>query len=249
MLKISLITATYNSAATLADTIHSVQRQTYAHIEHLIQDGGSQDNTLSIAEAHSHLRVVSEPDEGLYDARNRGIARARGEVIGILNSDDFYVHDQVVEKVMRIFQQYPAILAIYGDLQYVDEHDTNKVIRHWKAGESTLRAWRLGWMPPHPAFFVRRELYERYGTFNTTLRSAADYELMLRFCYKHRAPTAYLPEVLVKMRAGGMSNASLKHRLLANREDSRAWELNDLRRPLLLPLLKPLRKVPQWLRR
>lgn len=246
-MKISIITATYNSAKTLRDTIKSIQNQCYSDIEYIIIDGASKDNTVAIAKEYNGLvsHILSEPDQGIYDAMNKGIALATGDVLGILNSDDFYAHEQVLEVVMNAFQKR-NVDTVYGDLQYVDAENTSQVVRHWRAGGFYYKQFRYGWMPPHPAFFVRRELYEKYGVFDTSFRSAADYELMLRFLYKHRATAYYIPEVFVKMRTGGMSNANFRHRIRANREDLRAWRVNGLRPYFFTTLLKPIRKLNQF---
>lgn len=244
---VTIITATYNSAATLADTLESVASQTYPRIEHLIIDGVSIDDTAAIAACYPHVaRFVSEPDKGLYDAMNKGVKLASGDIIGILNSDDFYADNRVIEKVVALFQN-PETLAVYADLQYVDENNTNKVIRHWKAGIYDQQAFYYGWMPPHPSFFVRKQLYEQCGVFNTSFRHSADYELMLRFLLRYNAPAAYLPEVVVKMRMGGQSNASFKNRWKANREDRRAWTVNGLTPYFFTIPLKPFRKIGQFL--
>jgi glycosyltransferase len=244
---VTIITATYNSAATLADTLETVAGQTYQHIEHLIIDGASSDETAEIAARYPHIsRFVSEPDKGLYDAMNKGIQLASGEIIGILNSDDFYANNRVIEKIVEQFQD-PDILAVYADLQYVDATDTTKVIRNWSAGGYDQQAFYYGWMPPHPSFFVRKQLYIDCGVFNTSFRYAADYELMLRFLLRYHAPAAYLPEVVVKMRVGGHSNVSLKNRLRANREDRRAWDVNGLTPYFFTIPLKPFRKIGQFL--
>lgn len=244
---VTIITATYNSEATLADTLESVASQTYPKIEHLIIDGVSTDDTAAIAARYPHVaRFVSEPDKGLYDAMNKGIKLASGDIIGILNSDDFYADNRVIEKVVELFQN-PDTLAVYADLQYVDAEDTSKVIRHWKAGIYDQQAFYYGWMPPHPSFFVRKQLYEQCGVFNTGFRYSADYELMLRFLLRYNAPAAYLPEVVVKMRMGGQSNASLKNRWSANREDRRAWTVNGLTPYFFTIPLKPFRKIGQFL--
>ncbi|MBC6994157.1 glycosyltransferase family 2 protein [Neolewinella lacunae] len=245
---ISIITATYNSAATLADTLDSLLAQQWPGLEVILQDGGSTDATLEIAARYPFVRIESVRDGGLYDAMNRGIARATGEVIGILNSDDFYPSPQVLHWVAEVFARRPEVDALYGDLVYVAAERTERVVRRWIARQYDHAAWRWGWMPPHPTFFVRRHVYERYGSFQTDLRLAADYEFMLRCCYRHGIKVVYLPRVLVHMRVGGVSNKSLANRLAANREDRRAWELNGLQPPAALALLKPLRKVKQWLR-
>lgn len=245
-MRISIITATYNSAATVADTLRSVAEQTYPQVEHLIVDGLSKDDTLRIVEQFPHVaRVNSEKDKGIYDAMNKGIALSSGEIVGILNSDDFYVNSEVLQWVAEAFAD-PAIDAVYGNLQYVDPLNTNKVLRNWRAGAFHRNKFYQGWMPPHPGFFVRRRLYDQYGVFNTALRSAADYEIMLRFLFKHEAKAAYVDKLLVKMRSGGVSNASLRNRLRANREDRQAWLLNGLKPRFYTLTLKPLRKINQY---
>lgn len=244
--KITIVTATFNSGLTLSDCLNSVSSQHTAS-EHLIIDGGSTDNTLAIARSYPHIsRIVSECDNGLYDAMNKGIALASCNVIGILNSDDFYANDQVLSKVAEIFED-SSIDTCYGDLQYVAADETSKIIRNWKAGEFSLNGFHWGWMPPHPTLFVRRRIYEKYGMFNLDLGSAADYELMLRFLVKNKVTTKYIPEVLVKMRNGGVSNRSFKNRINANRMDRKAWNVNGLRPYPWTTIIKPLRKIPQYL--
>lgn len=245
-MKISIITATHNSAATIRDTLACIASQKYANIEHIIVDGLSKDNTLDIVKEFSHVaKVISEKDKGIYDAMNKGVQLATGDIIGILNSDDFYTDPSVLEKVAAAFKD-PAVEAVYGDLQYVKQDDVQVVTRTWKSGKFEKRYLYYGWMPPHPTFFVRRYIYDKCGLFNTTLRSAADYELMLRVLLKFDACAQYIPEVLVKMRVGGASNASLKNRIKANKEDAMAWKLNDLKPYFFTMWLKPLRKVLQF---
>ena len=248
-MKISIITATYNSAATVNDTLKSIAAQTYPGIEHIIVDGLSKDDTLECVRQYPHVaKMITEKDKGIYDAMNKGVRMASGDIVGILNSDDLYASNEVLEKVMKAFED-PTVDAVYGDLQYVAADNINKVVRTWIAGNYSSRSFYFGWMPPHPAFFVRREVYEKYGHFQLELRTAADYEIMLRFLLKHKIKAVYLPELLVKMRAGGASNASLKHRINANKEDRRAWELNGLRPYFFTLWLKPLRKVVQFFKR
>ena len=245
-MRISIITATYNSSSTIKDTLESVRDQTYKNVEHLIIDGLSKDDTLEIVGAYPHVsKILSEKDKGIYDAMNKGISHANGDIIGILNSDDFYASPEVLSKVARAFED-PSIDAVYGDLQYVDHGNTQKIVRRWKAGNYTKKSFYYGWMPPHPSFFVRKKLYEQSGNFNLQLRSAADYEIMLRFLLKNNYKAAYIPEVLVKMRTGGMSNASLKNRLRANREDRMAWSLNGLKPWFFTLIMKPLRELGKW---
>jgi len=243
----SLVTATYNSASLVSSCLSSVQSQPFS-VEHIIIDGASVDTTLVAVRSFPHVaKIISEPDQGIYDAMNKGIALATGDVVGILNSDDFYADSQVLERVARIFAD-PSVDSCYGDLQYVTP-DATTVVRHWKAGQMHERSFYWGWMPPHPTFFVRRSVYEQFGLFNLNLGSAADYELMLRFLVKNRITTAYIPYVLVKMRTGGASNASLQNRLKANAMDRKAWSVNGLNPYPWTIIAKPLRKIGQFFRR
>lgn len=246
--RFTIITATYNAARTLRETLASVASQSIT-VEHLLIDGGSTDDTLAIARRYGkHLaKVVSEPDQGMYDAMNKGIAMASGEVVGMLNADDRYAGPDVLEKVAGVFAD-PDVEACYGDLVYFrDGKDGKKrIVRYWKAGQYHSRRFYWGWMPPHPTFFVRRSVYERFGGFRLEFGTAADYELMLRFLLKHPIRVAYIPEVLVEMRVGGRSNASLGARLEAHRNDRLAWKVNGLRPYPWTLACKPLRKVPQW---
>ena len=246
-MKISIITATYNSAVTITDTMRSIAEQDHPNIEHIIIDGGSSDDTVTIVRAFPHVaKVVSEKDKGIYDAMNKGIAIATGDIIGILNSDDVYTHEKVLSKIASAFAD-PAIDVVYADLQYVDAENTNRTIRTWKAGNYRPGLFYYGWMPPHPTFFVRKKVYAAAGTFNISLRSSADYELMLRILLRNKARAGYIPEILVRMRAGGQSNATLKNRVMANREDRMAWQLNGLKPYFFTLYLKPLRKISQFI--
>lgn len=248
-MKITIITATYNSAATVRDTLNCIAGQSYQAIEHIIVDGVSSDNTLDIVKEFPHVaQVVSGKDKGIYDAMNKGLKLATGEVVGILNSDDFYDNREVLSQVMAAFND-PSVDVVYGDLQYVKKNNVYVVIRNWKSGQYKKKYFYYGWMPPHPAFFVRRKIYDEVGLFNTDLRSAADYEMMLRILVRHNARASYIPRVLVKMRAGGMSNASIKNRLRANREDRKAWDLNELKPFFFTTWLKPMRKIIQFITR
>lgn len=246
-MKISIITATYNSANTIKDTLESVGKQDHLDIEHIIIDGRSTDNTLSIINRFPYVsKILSEKDNGIYDAMNKGVRLATGDIIGILNSDDMYTSHRVISKVMRVFED-ETIDAVYGDLQYVQQNDIRKVTRTWHAGEFSKKKFYYGWMPPHPTFFVRRKVYEKAGLFNTSLLSSADYEFMLRALLKNDHTVKYIPEVLVKMRTGGISNASLKNRINANKEDRKAWKLNELKPYFFTIPFKPLRKIFQFL--
>ena len=246
-MKVSIITTCKNSAETIEDTIVSVLSQDYSDIEYIVIDGNSNDETLSIIEKYrAHIHVfISEPDNGFYYALNKGIGRATGDVVGILNADDFYASKSVISEVVKTFVLTNSD-AVYGDLHYVDRSDTSKIIRNWVSGNYTKGLFLKGWMPPHPTFFVKRNLYEQFGVFDVSFKSAADYELMLRFIHKHQVKIAYLPLVFVKMRVGGKSNVSLKNRLKANLEDRRAWKVNGIRPHLLTLIYKPLRKLSQF---
>jgi len=246
---LSIITATFNAASTVADCLKSVASQTH-RAEHFLIDGASTDTTLEIVRriAPANTRIISEPDHGIYDAMNKGIALATGEIIGILNADDFYASPDVLSMVAKTFDD-PTVMSCYGDLEYVKSAGARNfsVVRYWKSGRFTSRSFYWGWMPPHPAFFVRKSVYEQHGLFNLNLGSAADYELMLRLLLKERISSVYIPEVLVRMRIGGASNRNFTARLAANRMDRKAWEINGLMPYPWTLLCKPVRKIGQYL--
>lgn len=248
-LRISIITVTYNSASTIKDTLESIKNQDYPYIEHIIIDGGSKDNTMDIVAQYPHVAIKkSEKDKGIYDAMNKGLQLATGDIIGILNSDDMYATNQVLSKVATRFKTENRPV-LYGDLQYVHQNNLNKVVRTWVSGNYTKSSFYYGWMPPHPTVFFRKWVYEEVGLFNTSFRVAADYEMMLRVLFKKEYKASYLNEILVKMRTGGVSNDSLKNRLKTNREDKVAWEINDLNPRFYTLYLKPIRKISQFFRR
>lgn len=246
-MKISVVTITYNSALTLRDTIESVLTQRYKNIEYLIVDGGSTDETLDIIKSFSDDRIkwISEPDKGIYDAMSKGKRMTTGEVVGILNSDDFYPDNLVLERVAAAFSD-EKIDAVYGDLKYVDYLDTSKITRNWVSGEYNRENFLRGWMPPHPTFFLRKAAFEKYGYYNPDFKSAGDYELMLRMLFKNKLKAHYIPQVQVTMRAGGVSNSSIKNRIRANREDKLAWQLNGIKPKWYTLIMKPLSKLRQW---
>ncbi len=248
-MKISVITASFNNADTIADTIRSVIAQDYAEVEYIIIDGGSVDDTLKIADQFKSTisTLISEKDGGIYFALNKGIELATGDVIAFLHADDIFADAKVISKVMQQFKD-KNVESVYGDLHYVDRVDTKKIIRNWRSGEYKHGLFLKGWMPPHPSFFLKKDIYKKFGAFNTSFRSAADYELMLRMLHKNKISTAYLPEVIVKMRVGGVSNSSMKNRVKANREDKRAWEVNGLKPGVLTFIRKPLSKIKQFFR-
>lgn len=194
-------------------------------------------------------KVVSEKDKGLYDALNKGIGMATGEVVGMLHSDDIYADEQVLSRIANEFKKHSDTQAVYGDLVFVNRADTSKVMRTWIAGEYSEDAFVQGWMPPHPTFYIKKECYDKYGVFNTSLKLSADYELMLRMIHKNKVNVRYIPQTLIKMRMGGVSNVSFFVKLKANLEDKMAWKLNDIKPGKLTLLKKPLHKLKQYFKR
>lgn len=249
-MKVTLITVVFNGVATIRDCIVSVLSQTHPDIEYIVIDGNSSDGTADVVRSFGSriTRFISEPDRGLYDAMNKGLRLATGEVIGFLNSDDFYRHENVIRNMVATLERTGSD-ATYGDMLYVDRTDTAKVIRYWRSGHYRDGDFLWGWMPGHLSFFARRWVYEKYGYFNLNLKSAADYELMLRFIHKHKIRLSYMDEVTIVMRVGGVSNQSLHHRLKANREDREAWRLNGLKPYFFTLWLKPVRKIKQYVSR
>jgi glycosyltransferase len=248
-MKISIITIAYNSGHSISDAINSVLSQTYPDIEYIIVDGKSKDNTVEIVKSYGNRisKFVSEPDKGIYDALNKGVRMATGDVIGFMHSDDLFASNDIITKVAEIFKS-KDVDSIYGDLQYVYKNDTNKVLRYWKSGKFSVRRLKMGWMPPHPTFYVKKKIYDAYGLFNTDFRIAADYDTMLRFLGKHRISTQYLPEVMVKMRVGGASNRSLKNIIKKSKEDMKAIHDNNFGSIFTL-VFKNLRKVTQFIKK
>jgi glycosyltransferase len=246
-MKISIITVAYNSAATIADTLASVASQTHPDIEHIVIDGASRDATLEVVRAHgAHVaRVVSEPDAGIYDAMNKGLRLASGELVGFLNADDMFAHAGVVALIAQAAERNPAADAVYGDLVYVRADRPDQVLRQWRSGKFSPSRLRFGWMPPHPTFYVRSDRLEGLGLFNTSMRIAADYDFMLRCLSRPQAQATYIQEILVRMRAGGASNRSLKAVVNKSREDLRALRQNGAGGWFAL-LCKNVRKLPQF---
>lgn len=219
-IKISIITATYNCATTLPDAFDSVADQTYQNREHVLIDGASTDGTLALLESRRGQisTLISEPDKGIYDALNKGIANSSGDVVGFLHADDVYADSHVLERIAEAFAD-PSVTAVYGDLQYVRKQDTGSIVRHWRAGPYSAAKLGWGWMPPHPSLYVRRDWYARIGGFDTRYRISADYDSILKFFTQPDFHAVYIPEILVKMRVGGASNRSLKNILRKSRED------------------------------
>jgi len=247
-MKISIITAVYNNEQTIRQCIESVLSQSHPAIEYIVIDGGSTDGTVEIIKSYGEkiAYFISEQDKGLYDAINKGISVSSGEVIGILHSDDFYAADNIIKTVDEYMTMH-GVDSCYGDLLYVRKDSADKIIRYWKSCPYREGLFQKGWMPPHPTFFVRKAIYEKYGAFNTNFEIAADYELMLRFLLKHKVSTTYIPEIIVKMRTGGMSNGSLRNIFIKSLEDYRAWTVNALPRCFYTIPLKNLSKVIQFI--
>ncbi|MBE0427868.1 MAG: glycosyltransferase [Nitrospirae bacterium] len=248
-MKTSIITASFNCAQTIEDCIQSIINQTYPDIEHIVIDGGSKDGTLEVINKYRDkiAKLVSEPDKGIYDAMNKGLRYTTGDIVGILNSDDVYADEYVLENVVKAMSEN-NVDTCYGDIVYVERDNMEKVVRDWKGGEFNKQNFRKGWMPPHPTFFVRKEIYQKYGVFNTDFPIAADYELMLRFLYKHNISTVYIPRLLVKMRTGGKSKPELNRIAKNMLENYRAWKVNGLEPNLLTFIMKPLSKATQYMK-
>nr|WKN34643.1 glycosyltransferase [Tunicatimonas sp. TK19036] len=246
-MKISIITVVYNNVDTIGDSIQSVLNQDYEDIEYIVVDGQSDDGTIDVIQQYAdEIDVfVSEKDDGLYDALNKGITFANGEIIGILHADDIFNSDQAVSHIARAFQQQ-EVDCVYGDLVYVNRDHTDEVIRTWKSGAFQRKKFLSGWMPPHPTFYMKRECFDQHGMYDTSFTCSADYELMLRYLYKNELTCGYVDETIVRMRVGGISNGNLKNRWKANQEDALAWKKNDLRPLPFTRMVKPLRKIGQF---
>lgn len=246
-MKVSIITATYNSAETIRDTLLSLESQTYKDIEYIIIDGASKDNTLDVIQNISSrvTTIISESDKGIYDALNKGIATATGDVIGFLHSDDLFAYTDAIKDIVAQFDKEQC-QAVYGDLEYVAQDDTNKVIRLWKSGQYTRSKLKNGWMPPHPTFYMKRELYQNFGSFDLGFKIAADYDSLLRYLWTNNVSMSYVPKVIMKMRVGGASNRDLKNIIIKTKEDIKALKNNQLFWPQAV-LIKNLSKIPQFI--
>lgn len=252
-MKISIITVVYNNKDSIQDAMSSVLLQEYDDLEYIIVDGASTDGTIeAIKDAFKrypkrNIKFISEKDDGIYDAMNKGIALATGEVVGLLNADDVYTDNLVLKKVADVFTD-PAADSCYADLIYVDKYDLNKVIRYWKSCDYQDGLFSKGWAPPHPTFFVRRKVYEKYGIFDLQYKLAADFELMIRFLRKYRISSVYIPNVLVKMRLGGATNKNIINIIKQNLEICRAGKKNNVHiSPLALTFKKSLNRLTQFI--
>lgn len=251
-MKISIITVVLNNVNTIVDTINSVLCQKYKNIEYIIIDGGSTDGTLSLLKSRRHQlsALVSEPDRGIYDAMNKGLKLANGDIIGFLNADDFYCNSEVISKVAREFELDSFLEANYADLIYVDKINTSKSIRYFKSSEFKQGLFLKGWCPPHPTFFARKSVYERFGNFNLKYNLASDVDLMMRFLEKYKIKSLYKPETWVKMRMGGVSNKNLKNIWLQNMEILNSIYNNGLTvNPIMFFFYKIISRLNQYIRR
>ena len=248
-MKVSIVTVCFNSAATIEDTIRSVHKQEYENIEHVIVDGGSTDGTVDIVKKYNGRikKFISEPDEGIYDAMNKGLHLAQGDVVAFLNADDVYVSPTVISDVAAVLQADHTD-GVYGDLIYLGRRNTNRIVRYWRAGQYRPRAFRSGWVPPHPTFFCHRDLYRQFGGFDPKYRIAGDFELMLRLIERHRIHVQYIPKPFVYMRAGGRAN-TLRGIIQGNHEIIQAFRRNDMAFPPAFFCAKLFRKARQFLRR
>jgi glycosyltransferase len=245
---VSIITVALNSRSTLEGTIKSVLGQTYKDVEYIIIDGGSTDGTIEIIKSYNAriAKFISEPDKGIYDAMNKGIALAKGDVVGILNSDDIYANDRVIENVMERMTDL-GVDCCYGDLVYVNAASM-KVIRHWRANNYREGLFlKQCWTPPHPTFFVKASVYRRYGYFDTKYQIAADYDIMLRFLLDYNVSVGYVPETLIKMRVGGSSNRNLRNLCRKSFEDFQILRKHGVRFPFFALMAKNISKIPQFI--
>ena len=239
----------WNNAKTIKDAINSVLNQSYKDVEYIVIDGASTEGTIEIVQSYGDkIKFISEKDNGLYDAMNKGIRMATGDVVGILNSDDFYASDKILQIVADEFLK-GNIDSVYANLEYIDANDPKRVIRYWRSKKYQEGLFRSGWHPAHPTFFVKKEIYEKYGVFDLSFKIAADYELMLRFFEKCKITSSYVDEVFVKMRIGGESNRSIKNIIKANMESYKAWKANGLYINPLRFLLKPFSKIIQFIKK
>jgi glycosyltransferase involved in cell wall biosynthesis len=244
-MKISIITVCFNAARTIEQTIESVLAQSYTDLEYIVVDGGSKDRTVEILEKYKNrITYISEKDDGIYDAMNKGIRMATGDIIGVIGADDFYPNHEVLSKVALAFKNNDTDSA-FGNVKFVDPEDTSKIVRFWKDDEYNRANWLKGWMPPHIAFYLKKSAYNKFGVYKTEFTCSGDYELMLRMLYKNNLSSQHIPEILMTMRVGGTSSASLKHRYVANMEDRLAWKINHIKPKWYTLWWKPISKIGQ----
>ena len=247
---VSIITVVFNNGSTIEDTIRSIESQTYRNVEHIVIDGGSTDQTLDVIQRHQHkiAQFISEPDRGIFDAMNKGLLLATGDVVALLNADDIYADAGVLQRMADVFAD-PAVEVCYADLVYVDPQDMDKPVRYWKSSAFRPGLFGRGWVPAHPTFFARRSAYQQYGGYDESLGLAADFELMLRLLERYRLKSVYIPQVSVKMRLGGASNRSIRNIVRQNIDIMRACRKNHVPVSLLFFFAKPWAKLSQYVMR
>lgn len=246
-MKISIVTVCFNSEKHIRSAIDSVVNQTYKDIEYIIIDGASKDGTIDIVKSYGNqiTKFVSEPDKGIYDAMNKGFKMATGNYLALINSDDFYLHNNAISNVVKELELKKTD-SIFADLIYVEENNPDKQVRYWKSKPFIKGSFKKGWHPAHPTFIVKKEIYEKYGYFDLDFKLAADFELMLRFLEKHKISSCYLPEAIVKMRLGGATNQSVKNIYDQNIECYKSFKTNGLSVSIFYPLLRLLPKITQY---
>lgn len=248
-MKVSIVTVVFNGSASIRSAIESVLNQTYRDIEYIIVDGASTDGTVDIVKSYGDRihKFISEPDNGIYNAMNKGIHLASGEIVGILNSDDFFTENDVIERVVKSFNQ--DVDAVFGDIQFVSPNKLDKVVRYYSSKRFSLRRFRFGFMPAHPSFYTRRRLFDEFGFYKEEYAIGADFELLLRYLYCHKLRYRYLNFPFVTMRTGGISNQNIKSNIILNKEILKACKENNLRTNLLYIYSKYLIKIFEYLRR
>ena len=248
--KVSIITVSYNSDKYIKTCIDSVNSQSWPFLEHVFIDGMSKDSTLSIIDNFSRREkiVISEPDKGIYDAMNKGLMHVTGDLVGILNSDDILKSPTIIENIVKKFEEHNCD-AIFGDLEFVDSKNVDKIIRVWKSSSFIENSFSKGWHPPHPTLYVKREIYDKYGGFDLNLNVSADFDLMLRFFEKYKIKTKYLEQTIVKMRYGGESTGSLKKIIEGNINVMKSFKNNDIPVSIFYPFFRIFSKLPQFMKK
>lgn len=245
-MKVSIITATYNSAETILDTVRSLEAQTYPDIEYIVVDGLSSDKSLEVIRHNCSrvAKIISEPDNGIYDALNKGINMATGDIVGFLHSDDLLAYPDAIKDLVAAISESNAD-CVYADLDYVDKVDTSRIVRHWKSGAFDVRKIARGWMPPHPTFYMKRDLYLQWGGFDLSFKICADYDSVIRYLRRGGLSVAYWPKVVLKMRVGGASNNSFSNQLKKFNEEISILKKNGIFWPSAI-FLKKATKVAQY---
>lgn len=245
-MKVSIITATFNREATIKHTLDSLKKQDYTDIEHIIVDGASTDGTMAIVQANKGMNtiIISEPDYGAFDALNKGLKLATGDIVGFLHSDDFFANSHVISDVVATMKKH-KVDSVFGDVAFVSSKDTNKMVRYYSSKKFHPGRFEYGFMPAHPTFFTKREYYERFGYFDTKYKIAADFELLVRFLYEQKISYKYMDQLMIYMHMGGLSNASLISRFVLNREVLKACRARGIKTSPFKIMLKVISKIPE----